>query len=114
MPVSRFRGHRNRSKSCSVKMFLLLFLLTVPSAVHGATVEDGLKDELQISEGPSRLNLEDLGLFGLPLEEIMNVKVEVASLFLENELVVGSSVYGMKDGIEEPGISALLRAGYTF
>ncbi len=81
------------------EIWLVFFLLCFTSAVHGETVEGHSNDNPQphVSESKSPPVQEeqkqgDIDYFALTLEEIMNIKVDVASLFLEDELVVGSSV----------------------
>ncbi len=83
------------------KAIILLSLLCFASVVFGEPLENHSKDARQsqaskstygqVKEGETQ---EDLGYFGMSFEELMNIKVEVdvASLFIEDELLVGSTV----------------------
>ncbi len=99
MHKRKLRNHIIRSGSRLIEIGTLLILLLSASAVYGETGENQPDEasQLQGSEATfgqikEEQNQEDLGIFGLSLEEMMNVKVDVASLFIEGERVVGSTV----------------------
>ncbi len=90
----KLRNHIIRSGSRFIEIGTLLILLSFASAVYGETGESKPEaaPQSQESEEMSAPVEEDLGFLGISLEEMMNVKVEVSSLFPEEDLVAGSSV----------------------
>ncbi len=78
------------------EIFLQLLLLCLASAVHGENPTNHSKPSSQsvFVQNQTEQDQEDLGVFALSLTELMNLKirVDVASLFVEDDLVVGSTV----------------------
>ncbi len=73
---------------------LPFFLICTATATHGKDNATRSMEGFQVSDDEVLLAGEDLGVFGLTLFELMKmeVKVDVASLFMEEDLVIGSSV----------------------
>ncbi len=93
------RIHILRSCHWLFGVILPVFLLCMATATHGKDKSVRSMKGSQMQEDEFHLtreekSREDLGIFGLSLSEIMEleVKVDVASLFMEDDFVVGSSV----------------------
>ncbi len=95
------RAHILKSGSRFIEIGTLLILLSFASAVYGEIGENRPEEASQNQESENvfapveeEQDRENLGVFGLSLSELMQleVKVDVASLFMEDDLLVGATV----------------------
>lgn len=104
MHDKKFKNHTAWLTLLPLQLMLMFLILFFAFSVHCETCEihaiEVSESQPQESEPvyqqvKKREYSEGYALFDLPLEELMNTKIEVASVFPEQDLVAGSSVYSI-------------------